>query len=325
MKKGMIAKAAGSGLTVGANESLGALMPPIINTMLLDAAAETAIIRPRCSTFALSGAMELTFPKVKGYDRSGGLVHGGMVAYWRGENQLLKESKFELEDIRLNLSALTVLAFASHRVMRFAPVDVGAFLLPKMGDAITFKEEDAFLNGSGVGMPLGILKSPSKVTIAKEANQAAASIVTANVDKMISRIRIERAMSTVFLYNRADMYPLLVNLTRTIGTSGVLSMLYVPGANGTGTLSGFPAVNNDHCQALGTEGDLVLADWSQYLIADDRQGPETAQSMHLKFDYGQEAFRIIKYVDGQSVNSQAYTPHRGTNTTSGIITLAARG
>jgi hypothetical protein len=46
--------------------------------------------------------------------------------------------------------------------------------------------------------------------------------------------------------------------------------------------------------------------------------------MHLKFDYGQECFRIIKYVDGQSLNTAVYTPHRGTNTTAGIVTLGAR-
>jgi hypothetical protein len=43
-----------------------------------------------------------------------------------------------------------------------------------------------------------------------------------------------------------------------------------------------------------------LVDFSDYNIADDQTGPSIAQSTHLKFDLGQTAFRIVKYIDGQN-------------------------
>jgi len=46
--------------------------------------------------------------------------------------------------------------------------------------------------------------------------------------------------------------------------------------------------------------------------------------MHLKFDYDQMAFRIVKYVDGQPANSTYFTRQKGSNTLASIMTIATR-
>ena len=49
---------------------------------------------------------------------------------------------------------------------------------------------------------------------------------------------------------------------------------------------------------LGTTGDVLLCDFSQYLIG-DRQALTMASSIHELFRYDQTAFRMVMRVDGQ--------------------------
>ncbi|MBU1778001.1 MAG: phage major capsid protein [Gammaproteobacteria bacterium] len=321
-------KAAGSGLTVAADDSVGALIPPVLNTMLLDVAEETAVIRPRASVMPVS-TMSTVLTQMSDYDRSSGLVYGGCIAYWKGENAELTASAPKIEEIGVNLHALTILSYVSHQAMRFAPFDMGGYLLPKMASAITFKEEDAFINGTGAGMPMGILNAGAKISITAETGQSSTAniIVAKNIDKMYAQLLVEKQASVAWMYSRPELYVWLVNLSRTVGTGGQLAMLYQPSnvVNGTqSALNGLPCIDLEHMPAAATTGDLTLVDWSQYLIADDRSGPEVAQSMHLKFDYGQNAYRIMKYVDGRMTKTTTKKRHKGSNYLAPVVVIATR-
>jgi HK97 family phage major capsid protein len=56
------------------------------------------------------------------------------------------------------------------------------------GEEFAFKLQDAFINGTGSGQPLGILNSSAKVSVAKESGQTTKTINKTNVDKMYSRM-----------------------------------------------------------------------------------------------------------------------------------------
>ena len=76
-------------------------------------------------------------------------------------------------------------------------------------------------------------------------------------------------------------------------------------------------------QTLGTQGDIGLADFSQYLIG-DKGGIKVATSIHLRFDYDETAFRFVLRYDGQPWWLSALTPRRGTSTLSPFVVLAVR-
>lgn len=321
--KDMLTKAAGTGLTVASDEDVGYLMPPALSIALMQSEAEVAVIRPRAGSVAMT-TQSVDLPKGKNYDHSSGAVHGGVIAYWEGEDDLLTETKGKLEKISLKLKMLAALGYASKAAMRFAPISIGSYLFSQFADAITFAEEDAFINGGGAGKPLGLLNGPGKLEISKETGQSAATIVFNNIVKMWSRLKVFNGNSVVWLANR-DTFPQLATMSLVVGTAGVPVWLPAGGLSGSPfeTLMGRPLLYTDHCSVLGTAGDLILADLSRYLIADDQQGAELATSMHLKFDYAQEAFRIIKFVDAQPVDTAVFTPHKG-NTKSPIVSLATR-
>lgn len=47
-----------------------------------------------------------------------------------------------------------------------------------------FKVDDAIINGTGAGMPVGILNSKALVTVPKEPGQAAGTITVQNIVNM---------------------------------------------------------------------------------------------------------------------------------------------
>ena len=92
------------------------------------------------------------------------------------------------------------------------------------------------------------------------------------------------------------------------------------------TLLGRPIVWNDHAKTVGDAGDIILADWSQYLVGQFQgdAGLEVAESIHLKFDYNQKALRFTFYVDGQPWWPSAFTPKNSVKTRSPFVVVAAR-
>jgi len=88
---------------------------------------------------------------------------------------------------------------------------------------------------------------------------------------------------------------------------------------------GRPLILTEKAQALGTQGDIGLADFSQYYIGQKAGGGlKTATSIHLRFDYDEVAFRFVMRYDGQPGWLSALTPRRGSNTLSPFVVLATR-
>ena len=82
-------------------------------------------------------------------------------------------------------------------------------------------------------------------------------------------------------------------------------------------------IPGEYTQTLGTQGDILLVDLSQYLLV-DKGGVEAAQSMHVRFLNDEMTYRFIYRVDGQPIWNAALTPFKGTNTLSPYVTLDAR-
>jgi HK97 family phage major capsid protein len=119
--------------------------------------------------------------------------------------------------------------------------------------------------------------------------------------------------------------PQLTQMAMVIGTGGVPVYMPASGISGQtyGTLFGRPVVPVEYCSTLGTVGDIILADFSQYVLA-DKGGVESASSAHVAFLTDEMVFRITYRVDGQPMWHSALTPFKGSNTLSPFITLATR-
>jgi HK97 family phage major capsid protein len=326
MQSPRLLAAAGSGMTQGVTAEGGILVPPAFASEIWDGARQPSdSMLGYCDVRTIdAGVQSVTFPGVNETSRANGSRWGGVQGYWKSELAALTSSKPTFREVKIEPQELYVYAFISDKLLRHAPGAASGILARAAADEINFKIGDAICNGDGAGKPQGFIGHGSVVSIAKETGQAAATIVKENIDKMWARCHANwRAGATWFVNQACE--PALEQLSAVVGTGGV--PVYLPAGGVADTpnarLKGRPVVVCEYSAALGTVGDIVLANLGAYCVG-TRGMVDQATSMHLKFDYAQTAFRFIFEVDGQPWLASPITPFKGSSTLSPIVTLATR-
>lgn len=247
----------------------------------------------------------------------------GVQAAWRSEGTQMIASKAALTPEIIQLHELYAFVLATNEVLDDAP-RLQNRITVQAARAIRWKLFEAVCWGDGNGKPLGFMNSPALVTVAAEGGQTATTIVAANVLKMMSRLFEMPGGNPMWLANR-DTIPQLGLMT--IGNNAA----YLPinqalsGSPFKNILAGDPLLFNEHCQTLGTKGDIVLADLSGYALATKQGGGiDFAASIHLFFDQNLTAFRWILRAGGQPYLSAPVAAAKGTNSKSHFVALANR-
>ena len=264
----------------------------------------------------------MTFYAEDETSRANGSRRGGIRAYWAAEAAEKIASQPKFREMELKLKKAIGLVYATDELLADASA-LESWIMQNLPEELSFVVEDSIINGTGVGMPLGVLTSGCTVSVAKETGQAAATIVSENVDKMWAR-RWIGGRNYVWFVNQ-DTGPELANLNRAVGTGGAL-VYNPPGGLSQapyGTLKGAPVFEIEYAATLGTVGDIILADMSQYQMI-NKGGVESASSIHVRFVYDESVFRFVYRVDGQPKWDAPLTPFKGTNTVSPFVTLATR-
>jgi len=88
----------------------------------------------------------------------------------------------------------------------------------------------------------------------------------------------------------------------TVGLGGVATYLPPGGLSQApyGTLFGRPVIPIEQCQTMGTVGDIILADMSEYILI-DKGGIQNASSIHVRFVNDETCFRFVYRVDGRKL------------------------
>jgi len=265
----------------------------------------------------------MTFNAINETSRADGSRQGGIRAYWTAEAGTKVASEPEFRQIELKLKKIVGLVVATDELLQDASA-LETWILRNLPEELRYVVEDSLVNGTGVGMPLGIIPAGCTVSVAKEVGQAATTIVSQNVIKMWARMWAPSRRNAIWMINQ-DCEPQLMQMSLGVGTGGV-ALYFPPGglsASPYGTLLGRPVVAHEACQTLGTQGDIILADWSEYQ-AIEKGGIQSASSIHVYFVYDKTAFRFVYRVDGQPKWNSALTPKNGTNTLSPFVILDTR-
>ncbi len=248
---------------------------------------------------------------------------GGVQAYWAAEADSATAKKPKFRQMELNLHKLIGVAYATDELLQDAAA-LGSVYTEAFSEEFTFLLELAIMEGTGAGQLLGIENSNAVVAVAKESGQAADTVVYENVVNMLARLWSRSMMNAIWPIN-PDILPQLMTMNIGVGTAGVPVFLPPGGASVApyGTLMGRPIVPIEHAETLGTQGDISLIDFSQYL-AIEKGGLQTATSMHVRFLNHEQTFRWTLRVDGQPIWNSPLTPAKGSNTQSPFIQLADR-
>jgi HK97 family phage major capsid protein len=229
----------------------------------------------------------------------------GIIAHWIGaEGTVHTPRKPELSLAEHKLKPLVVLVPASKELVEDS-MAFNAWLPTAMQRAITWELNDAIINGTGAGVPLGILKSSAAIEVAKETSQTAATINDGNITKMLAR-SLEPMKATW--------------VASPVAYSQLVALSSFDSA--TRTLAGLPIVLTDACAAVGTVGDLVLAGLNGYRVVS--KALRFAESAHMSFDEDLHMFRVVLQVDGQPILPGPVTPPNSATTRSHFVTVATR-
>ena len=257
--------------------------------------------------------------------RANGSRGGGVRVYSDSELAELTSSKTKLKKVRHEPERLTGLVYLSNEIDNDVPA-LQSEMNKLFGEEFNFKMQDLVISGSGAGEALGYKTSSAMVTVTKETNQTANTIVYQNLLKMIARVRMQHLGNLVWLINQ-DCLPQLFTLTIAVGTGGSVVSAFMPnlsGAPGTvGTLLGYPVIPVEQAETLGTTGDITLTDLSGYKTV-NKGGVESAVSAHVKFLNNQLAVRFVIRFGGQPKVANPITPFKGTATVSPFVKLGTR-
>lgn len=286
---------------------------------LLKRTYETGVLASKVKKIPLTtNANGIKINAIDENSRANGSRWGGIQTYWENEADEITGSKPKFRTMDLSLKKLTGLCYVTDELLQDATA-LENVIREGFAEEFGFKIDDVILSGTGAGQPLGILNSGSLVKVDKEQNQTA-KITVENLVKMWSRLW-SRSRANAIWYINPEIEPLLYTLT--VGDRPV----YIPagGLSETpyATLFGRPVVPLEQCSAVGEVGDIILADFSQYLLI-DKGGINAQSSIHVRFLYDENVFRFIYRVDGQPVWNKALQPYKGSASVSPFVALSKR-
>jgi len=299
----------------------GFLVPEQWASGIYHAALEGSIVRAKVdkdAIYTLKKGNSVKFRKLHEADRSSN-IFGGITFSWVEEagDKVAAITKPAIGECELTVHKLIGGCFASNELED----DYGTlekFIRLAFGQAIRFIEDDYFINGTGVGQPIGVLNANCLIPVAR---QVAGDIRWLDIGRMARRLLPDSWERAVWLLNADVLDRLFITIDPAANAVPVLDL-------SKRTLWGRPFIVTEKCPSLGTLGDITLADFGagHYLIADKEMG--VWASRHVDYGGGHYGFRtdetfwkVVLRTDGQPLMSQAITPLRGGNSLSPFVAL----
>lgn len=241
-------------------------------------------------------------------------LYGGIVPAWTEEATEKDEEQPSLRQIAIVAHKLALYTEASDELLADSALQLEALLYKLFSGATANEKEWAYINGSGAGQPLGIAHAASGATY-RQTRATATAIGITDVFNMLSHFL---GQSPIWLAHQSTMPQILA----MNGPSGNASYVWI--GNGRDqmptTLMGYPIFFIENCATLGSEGDLILADWSKYVIG-NREPTTINSSSHFKFRDDLTAWRCVSRVGGRPWLSDLLTLRDGSTEVSPFVIL----
>lgn len=253
-------------------------------------------------------------------------VSGGFTVGRRAEAVAASATRSQMEKVSLKAASLFGLAYATEELLADSPISFAAVIAAGFRTQFGAHMLNEKLRGKGGDEFLGILTALAAsslgptISIAKETGQVADTIVTANVIKM--RARCWGYGQGIWLANQ-DTYPQLASLSIGIGAAGVLVYQQSIVEDRPDMLLGRPIFYTEFAATIGDQGDIVLANFSQFLEG-LYQPLQSAESIHVRFVNHERTFKFWLRNAGAPWWRTALTPAKSSATLSPFVVLDAR-
>jgi HK97 family phage major capsid protein len=296
----------------------GYTVPPEFYQQLLAIIAENNFIRPRAWVQPMASAtLQFPFLDVTTVQSAGvSPFFGGVQMYWTEEAQTRTETEPQFKMMELKAHELSGYSVSSNVLLQDAAFGLEKFLFTLFGQAIGWFEEYAFLQGNGVGKPIGMLNAGATLT---KTRDNAGQISFNDVATMWSKLLPASWQKAIWVFS-PTVVPQLLQLKDGASRAIFISIDQGVTKSPTWSLLGRPAIPTEKLPALGTKGDLMLIDPALYIIG-DRMQIEVAASEHVNFLKNQMTWRVVERVDGQPWLDKAITLQDASTQVSPFVAL----
>lgn len=278
-------------MRMDSNTQGGFMVPPQLRTTLLSVPAQDALVRPRAQVIEAGDPPDagVTFPALDQTGANPGNMYGGVEVKWIGEAEEKPETDAKLREITLAPHEVAGFTTITDKLLRNWRAS-STFIEGLLRGAVTAAEDYAFLRGNGVTQPLGALNAGATFYV----NRAVANQVSyRDLVGMVARLLMRGGTSPVWSMPQSALTQ--IALLKDDNNNFIWQANARDGF--AGMLLGYPVRWNNRAPGLGGKGDILLADWSYYLIKDG-SGPFVATSEHVKFTSNKTVIKIFWNVDG---------------------------
>ena len=289
---------------------------------MLIAGLETARIKPNANVFPMhSRELQVPYLDITTAQTAGtSPFAGGMKLVYTQEGAGRTETEPQFKQLQLTAWELSGYVAISRPLYDDSPA-LQKYLYTIFGNALVAGEEYSFLQGNGLGQPIGIINSAASSVVNRvSANQ----IGYADVSGMLNNLLPAAASRAFFLYNPSATQQLL-QLKDGSNRSVVLTAETCPDLKpGEMRVAGHYAYPSSHLPTLGTKGDLVLVDPAFYAVGTHEMGGsglEIAASGDVNFIQNQVTYRLVRRQDGSPWIDKPLTIDDGATTVSPFVVL----
>lgn len=296
----------------------GFLVPSETAARIHAVSLENEIVMPRCFVQPMR-SNSIKIPGMVIGDHSTALF-GGFTASYTAELGTISENSPKARGMELAAKKLTGLIRFSSELQADTPGGMSQ-IETLCGKGLAWYRDKAFLKGTGAGEPLGIMNADCTIEVDKETGQLDSTIVYENLANMMARLFAGSFNNSVWVAHQTTI-PQLTTLTIPVGTGGD-HIPVMTESNGQFRILTRPVVFTEKTAALGSRGDLMLCDFSQYVVG-LRSDMRFDTSIHVHFTTDELLSRIIERHDGQPLWDEALTLEDGSTTVSPFVVLGAR-
>jgi len=203
---------------------------------------------------------------------------------------------------------------------------MGTLLGRILGEGWAWYADDLMISqGDGVGAPQALLNAPGAYPVDRLTENVVGVTDLANMMKYLHP-KAERGDAVWLVAD--EVFSTLLELSLGVGESP--SATYVPAsewlkydeANGCWRLLGLECIPHDHLPAIGSTGDVILADLSQYLVGKREILTVEMAAAGAGFIADTTDIRIRSRIDGRFWPQNTFTTAAGA-TVSPLVILSA--
>lgn len=298
----------------------GFLIPYEFRPELLKLIIEDQVVRPRAQVVPMA-TDTLIYPRINDTTHAS-TIHGGVKGTWTAEAATLGTGDPAFGQLQLIAKKFSDYVTVSNELLNDSPISMAPLLGNLLREGLGFFEDVDMLTGTGVNKVRGISTAPALISVTRTTTS---HIVYDDIRNMQTRLFPSSYKRAVWVVSPGGLADLL-NLSIAVGTGGSAVMITnIPGQSAADSfpmqIFGRPLVVSEKMSDLGTAFDLLLADFSYYIVG-DRMDLTLTSSEHVAFATDQTAFRIVERLDGAPWIASALTPNNGGSTLSAFVTLA---